>query len=278
MISLRPRRFRRVRRADTFRDPGREATFRRDGFAVVDVLTEAEAATLLEAHRRLPHRVHGDSPFAEGFHTTIYDDRPDYRRDVREVLTSHLDAAVDRLLVDHEIFFASVSVKLAGGAPVPPHLDWTFLDECRWSSVNLLVALEPMQERDGAIGVYVGSHRDHDDRVVRAVNHRSVENHTDRLRNRPLRVVPLRPGQGIVIDNRTVHCSAANESERDRPMVATVVAPRAADLHHYWVDDEGALQRYVVTPEFYLHYRPGERPADVPGVVAVDVRADAVLV
>jgi ectoine hydroxylase-related dioxygenase (phytanoyl-CoA dioxygenase family) len=248
----------------TFTDSRTDEQFRRDGFVVVDLLDAEAAASLRRAFDGLDHRLTWDSPFADGFHTSIFDQRGDYRARVLSLLDEHLGVPLGGVLDDHAIFFANFTVKSAGGGPVPTHLDWTFVDEDRFRSATVWCALGDITTADGALGVVPGSHETID--FIRAVNRRDYEAH-EALRSRDGTVVELRVGQAIIMDNRCLHYSPPNRGDRLRVAATCVVAPRSADLHHYWVDDDDQLWQFRVSRDFYLDYTPGMDPADAAGVL-----------
>jgi hypothetical protein len=254
----------------TFRDPELQAHYERDGFVVVDLLTDDEVAAMNAAYGALDHRVPEAAPFAEGFHTSLYDPRVEYRRSVLDAFEEHVGPGLRRVLDDHRIFFANYTVKMPGGGPVPLHSDWTFLDEDRFSSATVWCPLVDTTERNGALGVVVGSHRRID--FLRIVNVGSFDRSQAAVADiEDRRVVPMRAGQAIVMDNRVVHFSPPNDSEGVRVAAACVVGPAEADLHHYWVDPEQNLVRFTLHPEFFLSYVIGQPPTDADGVIDMDV-------
>jgi hypothetical protein len=249
----------------TFLDRSLQADFERDGVVVVDLLEPPAVEDLWARYRALDHRHTRDSPFAEGFHTTPYDPRPTYRRAVGSAITAVLAPALARFLTGHQLFFENFAVKLPGAAEVPQHLDWSFVDETRFRSATVWCPLEDTDEENGALGVAIGSHRQVD--FIRSVNRRELERYEAIAADCPEhRVIALRPGQAIVMDNRVVHFSPPNARPSPRVVAAGIVAPREADLLHHWHDAEGRVRCYVVDRSFFHHYRVGEPPVWTHGV------------
>jgi ectoine hydroxylase-related dioxygenase (phytanoyl-CoA dioxygenase family) len=247
-----------------------QRTFEEDGYAVVDLLEADEIAQLRAGYAVLDHQYDVPDAFAAGFHATIYDPRHDYRADVLEQIDTVIGSALDRVLLDHQILFANFTVKLPGSDMVPHHLDWSFVDERVFTSATVWCALEDTDEQNGTLGMVRGSHRNVD--FVRAVNHRDHErcaalaadtgDHT---------LVPLRAGQAIIMDNRTVHFSPPNSTDQIRMAAACVVAPAEAPLYHYWLDPDDGLVQIEVEREFYLSYTIGSDPRDAHGARAADL-------
>ena len=257
-------------RRRTFLDHDRQVAFERDGYVVVDLLEHDRVRALRAAYDQLDHQHQAVSPWVEGFETSLYDDRRTYRStvlaDVEHVVGGPLDTVLDR----HRIMFANYVVKLPHSAEVPPHADWTFLDEGRYSSATVWCPLvdTSIELRNGPLGVAVGSHERID--FLRVANIPSYDRCVEAVSDLPRSFPDLRAGQAIVMDNRVVHFSPPNETEQTRVAVGCVVGPAEAPLHHYWVDDDGQLLRFVLDREFYLSYEIG-RPQDTEGIVAVEV-------
>ena len=253
-------------RACMLRDPEQQAHLDEHGYVVVDLLRPDQVAEVKRAYDLLDHDMEWDSPFADGFHTTLYDNRLEYRRAVLDTIEHAFADGMRRHFDDYGVLFANFPVKRAGGAAVPKHLDWTFVDESRCSSATVWCALDDLDDESGTLGVVPGSHLGVS--FVRPVNHRDFAAHEAAARFAEGVVVPLRAGQAVVMDNRTVHFSTPNRTGRVRVAAAAVVAPRTSEPLHYWLDESG-LCELVVSRDFYLRYRIGEDPRTVEGVVEV---------
>lgn len=254
-------------------DDDLQRRFDEQGFVVVDLLDDGGLARLMEGYRSLEHTHERWLPFADGFHTTLYDAREDYRLAVRDVIRGTVGVALDAVLDRYAVHFANFTVKLPGGDTVPEHLDWTFCDEGVASSVTVWTAMQATDELNGALGVVPGSHR----RVgfVRAVNNRSYDAHSEAAGlEAPREVVGLRPGQAIVMDNRVVHFSPPNTTDEIRLAAACVATPAEEPMLHYWFDDEGRPHRLEVGPDFWISYSPGMDPRDAEGCVGDGVVTD----
>jgi len=247
----------------TFTDAGLQARLEADGFVVVPLLDEAALASLRSTYDRMAHRQTRDSPFAEGFHTSIYDDRTSYREAVHAALAGTVEPALDQLLDRHRMIFANFTVKMAGGAALPCHPDWTFVDEGSFRSVTVWCALHDMDEHNGSLGVVSGSHREVD--FVRPLNVRNYDRYDEIAAQRTAAVpLRLRAGDAVVMDSRALHASPPNRSGGDRLVAACVAVPTEATGKHYFVDGEDVWS-HAIDPRFYLHYRPGADPDGVPG-------------
>jgi hypothetical protein len=262
-----------VERRRTFLEPLLQDRFERDGFVVVDLIDPATVDRLRARYDELDHHHRESYDWVDGFDTSIYDSRPDYRAQVLELIEEHLSPALDRVLDRYRIMFANFVVKQPSSASVPPHVDWTFLDEDRFSSVTVWCPLVDTTEANGTLGLVTGSHRRID--FLRAANIPTFERCEEAvadIADRPL--VPLTAGQAIILDNRVVHFSPPNTTRDQRVAIGCVAGPIEADLHHFWMDEQEQLLRFEIDRSFYLTYVIGEPPAHASGVRATTAVAD----
>ena len=252
----------------TFRGNALETQFQEQGYLVVDLLDPGACAELRDAYDSLEHGNQWDGEFARGFHTSMYDDRAEYRREVFSAIEDAMVPAFEELLADHRICLANFTAKLPDGEPVPGHLDWTFVDEAGASSATVWCAIEDIAEEQGALTVVPGSHHKVD--FIRPVNFRDYDRHAAVAGGDQV-AVPIRAGQAIVMDNRTVHGSLANRTARTRVAAAAVVAPQAVALHHYWIDGDDDLIRLEIDPAFFIDYEIGKDPTTSKGVLGRSV-------
>lgn len=254
----------------TMRDPLLQEHLEREGYAVVQVLDEEHLAGLLDAYRSLEHHHEDWLPFAEGFHTTLYDNRRPYRVAVTAAFDQWLAPQLANVLVDHQIQFANFQVKLPGAELLPEHIDWTFLDEATTRSVTVWCATQPVSETNGALGVAPRSHLEVE--FIRAVNHRYYERHSEVASAIPGRpIVELQAGEAVIFDNRLLHFSTPNHTDQPRLAASCVATPIGEPVYHYWFDDQEVAHRLRVSPEFWLSYAIGTDPRIGAGVLGDDV-------
>jgi hypothetical protein len=257
-------------RRATLRDPELQAQFERDGFVVVDLLDDDAVGAIAQRYAAMDHEPPDTYDWVDGFSTSIYDRRPSYRREVLEVMDTHVSPALDRVLDNYRIMWANFLVKQPGADPVPAHVDWTFLDEDRFSSVTVWTPLLDTSPDNGALGVVRGSHHRID--FLRASNIPTFERceaAVADLSDRP--VLTMRPGRAIVMDNRTVHFSTSNSDGSPRVAVGCVAGPTEAELHHYWSDEQDRLTRFTIDRDFYLTYVIGTPPSNADGVLSTNI-------
>lgn len=251
-------------------DPELDHRLERDGWVVVDLFDPDQIGALTRAFDALPHEITVDRSFARGFHATVIDERPEYRRASHDAIVTIVREPAARILDRMELVFTNWVSKEPGAEAAPYHVDWTFVDEDQHRSVSIWAPLVDTDEGTGCMGVVDGSHR----RVgfIRAAAHPTYQE-TDAF-GRSLdgaHLVPLRAGQALVFDHRLVHFSTAHDGVSTRVAVTCEFVPREAELLHFEQVGPGRFRRHVVDPEFFTTYAAGTDPVEQPGHRSVEV-------
>jgi ectoine hydroxylase-related dioxygenase (phytanoyl-CoA dioxygenase family) len=256
-----------------FRDPSLQATFEKDGFAVIDLADETQVRALLDFYTGL---VHAPMP-GSGFQVSLDNQDPAFVQKVSEELIRTIGPAVDRHFIDHRIFTASFVVKEKNPAGmVPPHQDWTFVDETKYWSATIWCPLVDVDAGNGALGLIKGSHRFYD-HVRPSPSPQYEPPFKDQLSCilPYIGIVGLKAGQAIVFNNKTLHASPPNTSGQTRISFGIGITHRDAALRHFYKlpgGDPDRLEGYDVDPSFYIRYnnaclsalyRKGEKPRDL---------------
>lgn len=262
-------------RRSTLRDPELQRQFAEVGFVVVDLIDPATVFALRQRYDSMDHEQRTQFDWVNGFNTSIYDKRPQYRAEVFDLMQEHIGPVLEHVLDDYRIMFANFIVKDPHSDMVPPHVDWTFLDEQQFSSATVWCPLVDTTPANGTLGLVSGSHKRIDFlRPSNVATYERCELAVADLEDRP--VISMRAGQAIVMDNRVVHFSPPNTTDLDRVAVGCVVGPTEAELHHYWMNEDSELMRYQIDRSFYLNFVIGEPPAQAGGVLGSSVVSDCV--
>ncbi len=235
-----------------------QADFDRDGFVLMDFLDAAQVAELCAHYGALDH----SHRTPNGFHVSLDNHDRDFKRSVMDTLQASVRAKVDEVFDRAKIFVASYVVKEPGPRGiVPPHQDWTFVDESRFVSCTVWIALARTTIDNGALGVIAGSHRlfDH----TRASPSPQCPTPIGELMFQIfpyLAIKEMQPGQALIFNNRTLHGSPPNLSEQPRVAVGIGITHEEAELvHHYLVpgSESPQIECYQVTSDFFHEYSNG---------------------
>ncbi|MFN8394084.1 MAG: phytanoyl-CoA dioxygenase family protein [Bacteroidia bacterium] len=241
-----------------FRDADLQAQFERDGYLLIDFLD----ATTVE-HLRAYYATHTpqEKP-AYGFHVSLDDRDRDQSNSVTEELYRVLTPFVAQHFQDFQIFTSSFVIKETNPkGVVPPHQDWTFVDEKEYWSATLWIPLVDVDMDNGCLGVIKGSHRYFDwPRCSPSPQFRTPLGEHMFTIFPYLTLVPMKAGQAIIFDNRTLHASPPNTTDSPRLAAGIGVTHKDAKLfHHYLLPGQGpeTVEVYAITREFFLDYNNG---------------------
>ncbi|QNN69123.1 phytanoyl-CoA dioxygenase family protein [Thermomonas carbonis] len=216
-----------------FKSSELQADFDRDGYVVVPFLDADEVAALNAHYASLNH----DHATSQGFHVSLDSTDRAFKRATMDKLQQAARARIDQVFDRARIFVASYVVKEPGPRGiVPPHQDWTFVDESRFVSCTVWIPLARTTVDNGALGVISGSHRlfDH----ARASPSPQCPTPIGDLMFQIfpfLAIKEMEAGQALIFNNRTLHGSPPNLSEVARVAVGIGVTHEEADLRHHYL-------------------------------------------
>jgi hypothetical protein len=233
-----------------FLDPDLQRAFDRDGFAVTRLLSADEAAETLERVMALRDR----SGFASNtpgpaptYHVSLLDPDLDYRRAARSVAKTALAERGGRILDGYRFLTGGFLLKPPGAAELGMHRDWSMTSNADDVALNCWCALGDVDERNGCLKVVPGSYALVPN--IEAPGQRPFfAGYREALKEHSV-TVPLRAGEAVIFDNRTLHGSGANSTPELRAAVSAAFIPRSARAVIYLPDTDAGNQRYrVVEP------------------------------
>ena len=245
-----------------FSDPVLNDLFLRQGYVVVDLLDSSECADM----RAKYEAIHG-SMKPETFFTTTHSLDRSYRRVCNDAIVDSLLPHVQDLLDDYLPMYGNFMVKPSGSHSVCYlHQDWSFVDESSFRTVNVWVALQDTDLKNGCIHVIPGSQN-----LPFPVRGRNIsrvfDDAVDQMVDRLLIPVPLKEGQGVIFDSAILHYSPNNNSDRMRVAASLMLYPSDAHLVHYVYDKENPDQitKYNVGKEFFIEFAAAENYSSANG-------------
>ena len=228
-----------------------DARYERDGYVVVRGAAASIVRPLLSTHRRLV----GKAP--AGFHSTPYFQDLELKRAVHPELTAALSPVVDELVTGHRILLSSFISKRRGEEGVmPPHQDWTFVDEPGASSMNFWVPLVDVDRRNGALSVLPGGQR-----VPTNIRGSGTDNSFARVEQFAAgRMVELEMSAGDVVihDHRLLHASPPNSRRRPRVVAGCALVPADATAVHYRQVAPGRLEKFELEDRCFTDHTYGD--------------------
>jgi ectoine hydroxylase-related dioxygenase (phytanoyl-CoA dioxygenase family) len=239
--------------APLFKEEQLNVAFEHDGFVKLPLLNKEEIEDLKNYYAT----INQEQPDKKGFHVSLDNTNEHYVESVFKKLFAVLEPKLKPYLKDFKCFTASYVVKEPGvNSWVPPHQDWSFVDETKYYSATVWIPLMEVNKQNGALGLIKGSHRVFD--IIR--NSPSPESKSA-LSEHLKTLFPyaelqdMLAGEALIFNNKTVHTSPPNLSSEARIGVGIGITQEEADLLHYYeVPNTNTLEVYQVEKDFFRKY------------------------
>jgi len=223
-----------------FRMEKAQQEFDQNGFVKFPVLRSGEVQQLLELFRQSTGERVANTEY--GIYIGLEEKDLEQKKALIGKISSIVLPRVNEHFQDCKPHLGSFLAKVPGeDSYTYPHQDWSFVDAPH-VSITVWIALVDTDESNGALGFIKGSQIFFD----KLVGSPSPEFQTctqghEALLYEYLTFVPLKAGEAVAFDNRTIHGATANRTTSLRTAVAIGMTPREAQLYHYYVIP-GSLQ------------------------------------
>ncbi len=257
-----------------FNDAILQDKFEKDGYVKIPLLNAEEIEDLKNYYNSLKHEHIGEY----GFHVSLDSTNKNYIEGVFNKLFAVLTPKLNPILSDYKSFTASYVTKEAGLKNiVPPHQDWSFVDESKYCSATVWVPLLDVNKNNGALGVIKGSHKLFNyPRVSPSPQAKSVL--SEHLMNLfpYVEVMDMKAGEALIFNNKTIHASPPNTTSITRLGVGIGITQKNAELLHYYeLPDKETVEVYSVNENFFKEfnnsklselYKNGQKPSGLEKV------------
>lgn len=236
-----------------FKNEQLQKQFQEKGYVLLPTLDEAEVKKLLSYYKNQEF----DNKIEAGFHISLDNQNEDLVKEVGSKIKEVLAPKTANFLDDCQIFTASYVIKEPGLQNiVPPHQDWTFVDENEFCSATVWTALIDVTEQNGALGVIPGSHTifNHKRSSPSPQSKSPLADHIFTLFPF-VEVIEMKAGDSLIFDNRLIHASPPNLSDQARIAVGIGITQQEAQLKHFYENPvSGKLEEYNVDASFYTWF------------------------
>lgn len=194
----------------------------------------------------------------EGFYTSLFTDDNTYKKQIKKQLETIQETVVDNILNDYKPLFVDYIVKTpTDNSIVPPHQDWTFVDEKEYTSLNIWWPLDDVTHENGALYILERGHNI--PFTIRGTQIPSCFSEVDNLNYDTLTYLPMKKGDVLIYDHKMVHASPPNTSGKLRMAMGIAALPKQArSVHFYYNNQTGMVDKYEIDEEFYLNYTYGQ--------------------
>ena len=207
-----------------FTDAALDASFRRDGFVIVDLLSPAEVRELEASVRQLlPPSPPLNDPQGAAYASFFDLER---RAAVSALVRDTVQPAIAKLLAGYRPLFSTIFWKPAGRAETPIHQHSPYTADLRCTVINCWCPLIDCDETSGTLQLVP---RSHDlSRHVQTPSRKAYwQDYADVLESDYLKALAVRAGQAVLFDDTILHGAAANQRAEDRLATLTTMIPEA---------------------------------------------------
>ena len=242
-----------------FKDLQLQNQFETEGYTKLEILNQEQVHELRAYYNSLNLK----DEMGFGFHVGM--DQQD------KVKVTEMAAKIEQLafpqvqkqLCDAQLFTASFVIKEPNPkGVVPPHQDWTFVeDEQKHCSVTCWIPLEDVNVENGCIGLLKGSHKYFDHVRPSPSPQAPSPLYEHMVTIFPyLKLVDIKAGEALFFNNKTIHASPPNTTNKARVGIGLGITQKAAEIRHYYLKPgtKDKLLKYKTDTGFYTKYdNPG---------------------
>jgi ectoine hydroxylase-related dioxygenase (phytanoyl-CoA dioxygenase family) len=268
-----------------FKSPDVQESFELKGYVKLPVLEAFEVDQLREVFAEMIGEDVQNTDY--GMYISLEEPDAELKTSIVERVSGLVLPQVSEHFINCKSHLGSFLVK----SPSPtsytyPHQDWTFVDWPDFCSITVWIALVDTSEDNGALGFVNGSHKFFDQVIGSpSPDFRTFTQGHEDLLYEYLEFVPLKAGEAIAFNNRTIHGAPPNVTDGNRLAVAIGMTPAEAQLYHYYLVPNGDPQqprriaKLKVDQQFFHRYSVsslkemfdrGESPANYETVKIIE--------
>jgi ectoine hydroxylase-related dioxygenase (phytanoyl-CoA dioxygenase family) len=244
-------------RTPIFLDKKKQQLFELNGYVVLNLLNSEEIKELSEAYKS------EDFGNPEGFYSTSFSKDEVLKTKLTSLIEAKVEAKAQKILTPFTSLGSCYLAKAPGEkSTMPWHQDWTVVDETQYDSMTIWIALQDVNEQNGAMKVIPGSHRFSD--LLRSPLLGNPLSEIESELEKDAQFVNLKAGQAIIFSQALMHASPPNLSNEKRLAVTYGFIPKTASLFFYYKNEAGLIEKYQVPNTFFKRYNTqiGQRPSD----------------
>jgi ectoine hydroxylase-related dioxygenase (phytanoyl-CoA dioxygenase family) len=254
-----------------FQNPLLQAAFRKDGFVVLDMLSEAEFKSLRLLVTELHLEGQGTALNQDAsYRLSFFSDSSEYRKKVFEVISEFIQPFLDKYLCDYHPLMVNVFNKEPGTGEVPVHQNWTFVDESAFRSVSFWIPFVDVTRENGTMELVRGS-QDGVSAQRGPLIPWVFSDIVEIIKSKHMEPINLKIGEVVIIDDAVIHYTSVNSTDTGRLAVQVIAKPRRAVGVHLHRPHPGAshLEVFEVDSEFFQRFQMFSRPDRIPKLAEI---------
>jgi len=244
-----------------FKDQANQDIFDRFGFVKTSLLDTAQVKRLIgcyeknKAEHQKVQALHHSSTDTANMELIIEEDML-----IKEVFVH----ALDEILIDYRALVGCFHIKEPGdGSATGMHQDPTFVDDDRYVSANVWVALQDTGSANGNLFFVKGSNRVSKGLRATPTSPAYYQSFSDKLMDMAIEV-PLKAGEAVIFSNATIHGATDNRKKEPRLAATLLVCSKDAQWQIYYNDvtrDKMRIERYELDFDTFIEMPKNGRPS-----------------
>lgn len=230
-------------------------TFAREGYVIVPFLNEEEINALTKLYYETHHLNH------QGLYASAHSADFDFKKRLNDAILEKMQRNLTFLFDKAQPLGGSYIVKYKGeNGSLPPHQDWTIVDEARFFSANIWIPLVDTNDENGAISILPRSHN-----LVKSIRAVNVSDPFSQITNYVRqfhKTLPMKAGEALIYDHRLLHASEINKTDIPRLAVVFGIIPENAEMRYYFKEN-GMISEYESSVDFFFRNEILKGPANL---------------
>lgn len=224
-----------------------------NGFVKIPLLSVTELQEIMNIYEHFPNAKNNNF----GFHVTLDLPSSETINTISENIKNIIDTSVGSYFDDFKYISPRFAVKEAHeNSFIPPHQDWSFVDEKKFQSYNLWIAITPSTYKNGTLGFLKKSHNKLSNiratplPIFKVPFHDYAMELTDKLE-----YIELNAGEALIFNSRIIHASKPNITAEKRINISVELTNKDAQLIHYnLIPDNKTISKYNIDDSFFSKY------------------------
>lgn len=246
---------------EIFNDKYIETQYLENGYVVIPFLSSNEVDKLKSKLQRFKpaDNYKGNQETAIGkqsFHITFFDSNFIYKKEMLDFTRSYFKDSISTLLCNYKCVQANVFLKPANAGFVFPHQNLTIVDEQQFNSMSLWLPLQNTNFTNGTVCLIPRSQNI----AVKYRNTHIYWPYADYCMTEEGKqhFIPIEVNKGelLIIDDRIIHYTPINTSNKDRWVLHSLWAPQEAQIK-YFDKNKTKVKIYNVDDDFWQFHPPG---------------------
>ena len=235
-----------------FKNINNQNEFDNKGYFITPLLNQNDVTELFQYYAKIDKTYINDRVF----HSTFFIKNPDYYNRIVSKLKDIILPKIDPILNKYKIIAAGFIVKEPSpNGIIPPHQDWTFVNENKYYSINFWIPLQDVNIDNGSLG-FIENSKD----MIKPVRGSPSPGFKTILGQANMELFPymdiksLKAGEALIYDSKTIHGSSANLTKYPRIAVAICLTFEIANLYHWYLspeDNSDTIIKYKVNENFF---------------------------